>query len=498
MPTVNQDYLCLINVENGKTTFMKVDIPQSTELLVALEQMTANPNRTVLDLQSQMNLTYSQDRRGYINYVSPYGYSSSYIAMTSYPSAMTHEEYCSMLENQAETIRATFDGKNSELRKEDPTLFETKRKEYVEKKLDEYKASLKVSYLSSAKRFIMASDYRTAMMAAKSRPSVKMYSTDTLGWSSFEYRVTDDVTITIGTNFGYGSSSYFHLGLRYKGIDVLPYSFVVKYYHAKMDDLIRYTRRYEVAHESWNLAFEFVEEMANLAAEDPDAFVNETIVNEIREMIGGLRVMLEPSNSFMERYIAAVGAGGRRDYETVRNMDSYDSNKYRVYPEEMGMAVKAEKITGSLDFLSNLMLLSETIPYVKDAIREINAMSVALLPQMEGMIARLDSEIVRLEERLTVEDAKMEKIQAELKPHDEEIDRIYEVRKQDVENLWRSEVETEYREKHVDYAALKEQEAEQSSLISKLWDEKTQRGSFRNRLEKCVKRVEDADIKDVA
>ena len=498
MPTVNQDYLCVISVENGKTSFEKVDIPQSTELLTALDLMAANPNQTVLDLQSRMNLAYPSGRRGYINYVSPYGYSSSYIAMASYPSAMTHEEYCEEVEKQAETAQAAFESKYAELKKEDPGLFEVRRKEYVEKKQEEYKSRLKDSYLSSAQRFIMASDYRSAMIAAKSRPGVRMYSTDTLGWSSFEYRVTDDVTITIGTNFGYGSSSYFHLGLRYKGIDVLPYSFVVKYYHAKMDDIIRYTRRYEVAHESWNLAFDFVERMANLAAEDPDAFVNETIVNEIREMVGGLRVMLEPTNSFMERYIAAIGTGCRKDYETVWNMDRYDRNKYRVYPEEMGMAVKAEKITGSLDFLDNLKRLSETIPYVKDAIGEIIEMSAALLPQMEQMIARLDSEITHLEERLEEENGKLEKIQAELKPHEEKIDRIYESRKKDDENLWRSQVENEYGEKCEEYAELKKQEAELVSQINKLSDEKTQRGSFRNRLEKCVKRVEAADIKAAA
>ena len=105
-----------------------------------------------------------------------------------------------------------------------------------------------------------------------------MYSTDTLGWSDFTYKVTDDVTITIGTNFGYGQSSYFHLGLCYKGIDVLPYSFVTKYYYANMADIIRYTRLYEVKHDSWNVAFEFVERMANLATANPDAFIEETIV----------------------------------------------------------------------------------------------------------------------------------------------------------------------------------------------------------------------------
>lgn len=495
MPTVNQDYLCIISVKNGKTSFEKVDIPRSTELLTTLEQMVANPNRTVIDLQSQMNLTFPPANRGYINYVSPYEYRSSYITMTSYPHAMTHDEYCDDIEKQAEAVRVTFDEKNDNLRREAPDLYEKKKKEYVMKKQEEYEATLKSSYLSSAKRFIMASDYRLATVAAKSRPGVRMYSTDTLGWSSFEYCVTDDVSITIGTNFGYGSSSYFHLGLRYKGIDVLPYSFLVKYYHANMDDIIRYTRRYEVVHESWVLAFDFVQQMANLAAENPDAFVNETIVNEIWEMVGGLRVMLDPSNSYMDRYIAAIGKRGPSDYETVRNMDIYDRNKYRVYPEEMGLAVKAEKITGSLNFLDNLTRLSETIPIVKDAIGEIIGLSAALLPQMESMITRLDSEVTLLEERLAVEVVMLEKIRAELKPHDEKIDWIYESRKKDDENLWRSEVEAEYREKHEDYANLKDEDAEQSSLINKLRDDMTQRGSFRNRLEKCVKRIGDADIK---
>lgn len=497
MSKVNQDYLCLISVENGMTSFERVEIPQSAELVTALEEMAANPNQTVLDLQSRMNLEFSPAERGYINYVSPYTYRSSYIAMTSYPSSRTYEEYSAEMEKEEEAARDSFEKGNAELKK-DPALFEEKKKEYVDKKLAEYQSRAKQTYLSSAKRFIMATNYMAALAAAKSRPDVRMYSTDTLGWSDFDYRVTDDVSITIGTNFGYGSSSYFLLGLRYKGIDILPYSFVVKYYQAKWDDIMRYTRRYEVVSDSWNIAFEFVEMMANLAAQDPDAFVNEVVVNEVREMIGGLRVMLEPSNSFMERYISQVGASGRKDYETVRNMDRYDLAKYRVYPEEMATAVKAEKITGALDFLDNLKLLSETIPSVNDAIREIVELSAALRPQMERMINRLTAEITGLEVRLEEEEAKLAKIQAELKPHEEEIDRIYESRKEEEKNLWRSDVERAYGEKHEAYLKLKNQESEQSSLISGLRDEKFQRGSFKGRLEKCVKRVEDSGIKAAA
>ena len=53
-----------------------------------------------------------------------------------------------------------------------------------------------------------------------------MWSTDTRGWSDFSYKVTDDVTITLGTNFGFGSAAYFKLNLRYKGINILPNGFI--------------------------------------------------------------------------------------------------------------------------------------------------------------------------------------------------------------------------------------------------------------------------------
>ena len=342
MPTVNQDYLSLISVNDGKTTFERADIPQSEELVGALTDMAANPDQTVLDLQSRMDLEFSPEQRGYINYVSPYGYQSAYISGAVYPPSRTYEEYCRGLEQESESAREKFAELNENLR-EDPDLYAEKMKEYVDRKLEVYKSCLKADYLSLAKRFIMANNYRNTLTAARSRQCVRMYSTDTLGWSNFTYPVTDDVTITIGTNFGYGGSSYFHLGLRYKGIDILPYSFMVNYYYADQDDLIRYTRRYVVNHESWNNAFEFVERMANLAAGNPDAFVKEVIVNEVREMVEGLRSMLSSSNVFMEHYIRAAGNARRKDYETVRNMTMDEVKIYRVYPGGWGWSSRPKR-----------------------------------------------------------------------------------------------------------------------------------------------------------
>lgn len=493
MPKVNQDYLCIITVKNSKTAFEKVNIPQSEELVRALENLANNPNRTVLDLQSTMNNSFPPSERGRINYVSPIPYNSSYIDIASYPLSRTNEEYISELDNIAIEAKQSFKRNNEDLLV-NPSQYNEKMREYVENKVNNYKESIKSSFYFTAKRYIMAFNYRKTLNAIKSKPEVRMYSTDTLGWSTFKYQVTDDVVITVATNFGYGSSSYFHLGLQYKGIDILPYSLVVDYYYARMEDISRYTRMYKVDNDSWDLAFKYVEQTANLASEDPKAFVSKEIVNEVHKMIEGLKFVLEPTDRFMESYINAVGTSGRDDYLTVRNMAGHELESYRVYPEEMGMATKAEKITGSLAFLDNLRRLSESVPDIEYAITVIVKLASELLPHIIQMIERLTHEIANLEERLSKEKLEQEKIQTQLKPYENEINQLFESRKKDYDFLTRSEVEKDYRDNNQTYDMLKERDSESSSLIHKLSVEKTMRNSFRNQLNQCIDRAKKAGI----
>ncbi len=498
MPTVNQDYLCLISVENGVTSFEKVDIPQSVELVSALEQMAANPNQTVMDMQSRMNLAFPPASRGYINYVSPSPYYASYICGTYYPKSRTLEEYNAEMERKSQEYGEEFERKNADLKGEDPGLFFQRQGAFLDAKMREYAESLKKDYLSSAKRYIMARNYTVTLNAAKSRSGVRMYSTDTLGWSDFTYKVTDDVTITIGTNFGYGQSSYFHLGLRYKGIDVLPYSFVTKYYFANMADIIRYTRLYEAEHDSWNVAFEFVERMANLAAADPEAFIRETIVNEVREMLGGLRAILESPRRFMDAFAGHAGETARCNYVTVRNMYRTERSTYEAYPQEMSMAVKAEKITGALDFLDNLRKLSEQVPGIGDAAAQICGMASGIVPEIESMMRRLEAELALLDTRLEAKRKELEGVKAEMKPHDDAIERLYEeAKKKDVEAS-RYDIREEYARQHEEYVKLRNQCWAVESEISKMENERRQRASFRTRLGKCVDKVKEAELKAAA
>jgi hypothetical protein len=498
MPTVNQDYLCLINVENGVTCFEKVNIPQSEELVSALEQMAGNPNQTVMDMQSKMNLAFPPTSRGYINYVSPSPYYASYICGTSYPTSRTQDEYNAEMERKSQEYGEEFESMYADMKSENPGLFLQRQAAYLDVQMEEYAESVKKSYLSSAKRYIMAHNYTATLNAAKSRPGVRMYSTDTLGWSDFTYKVTDDVTITIGTNFGYGQSSYFHLGLRYKGIDVLPYSFVTKYYFANMADIIRYTQLYEVEHDSWNVAFEFVERMANLAAATPEAFIKETIVNEVKEMLDGLRAILESPRQFMDAFAGHAGETARCSYVTVRNMYSSERSTYEAYPHEMSMAVKAEKITGALDFLDNLRKLSEQVPGIGDAAAQICEMASSIVPEIESMMRKLGDELALLDTHLEAKRTELEGMNAEMKPHDDAIERLYEEAMEKNGGASRYFIREAYAKQHEDYLVLRNQFQALESEICTLENERRQRASFRTRLGKCVDKVEGAKLKEAA
>ena len=498
MPTVNQDYLCLINVKNGVTCFEKVSIPQSTELVSALEQMAANPNQTVMDMQSRMNIEFPPASREYINYVSPAPYYASYICGTSYPKSRTLEEYNEEMERKSQEYSEEFENNHPTVKSENPEQFFQLQSVYIDNKIKEYAESLKKSYLSASKRYIMAHNYTETLNTTKSRINVRMYSTDTLGWSDFTYKVTDDVIITIGTNFGYGQSSYFHLGIRYKGIDVLPYSFVTKYYYANMADIIRYTRLYEAKHDSWNIAFEFVERMANMAAANPDAFIEETIVNEVKEMLGGLRAIIESPRRFMDAFAGHAGETVRCNYLTVRNMYRDERSTYEVYPQEMSMAVKAEKIAGALDFLDNLRKLSKQVPGIGDAATQICDMASSIVPDIESMAHRLEAELAILDARLEARRNKIEGVRAEMKPHDDAIELLYAQAKEKDNDSSRYDIREEYARQHDNYAKLRNKCWAIESEINKLENERRQRASFLSRLAKCVSKVRETELKTAA
>lgn len=100
--------------------------------------------------------------------------------------------------------------------------------EEIEKQQRERRAEIKNEYVRKIRRCIYAMDYYKALPSVKT--SSLMYFSENIGWYRPDYTITDNVQISVRTNFCYGRSAYFHVNLNYKGINILPYSDIVVYF----------------------------------------------------------------------------------------------------------------------------------------------------------------------------------------------------------------------------------------------------------------------------
>ena len=78
--------------------------------------------------------------------------------------------------------------------------------------------SLKGSYAELCIRYIKQQMLYEAFQNAENNSSVKMYSRESIGWTTFIYEITDDLKACVYTNFAYGNSSFFTLTVSYKDI----------------------------------------------------------------------------------------------------------------------------------------------------------------------------------------------------------------------------------------------------------------------------------------
>jgi hypothetical protein len=123
------------------------------------------------------------------------------------------------------------------------------------------------------------------------------YSHRKIGWSTPVYKVSNNFTIEIKTNFGYGRSSYFLTKLKYKNLNIVPYSDWVEYRYADKFELLKYSQRHDLDNSSWIGSMEYVSSACNLALTNEKAFIKSYIIDECDKMVTVLFIILN-SNSF--------------------------------------------------------------------------------------------------------------------------------------------------------------------------------------------------------
>ena len=506
----NRHFIGVVREIDGYLVYEKDDIPQEDILIGEIEAMKENDNRTLLDVQSLFTEFYPEEnfKGKHYDYLFPKKYNDAYVSGASYPHILTVEEYENKLEEQEKWYRSEeyITGcckEKDELKylKKNATEeeYNSKINELVKEKMKDYVNSLRRGF--SYQNFIYAQRYTAKLRDIKKESNVKMYSTDQIGWKDFEYKVNEDITAYIKTNFGYGVASYFFCNLKYKDINILPYSWPVKYFYVEMVDFVRYTTRYLPRRTSWSEVFDFTVTTANMAKHEPERFIKEWIVNEVEEMMKGLRLYMSSPDAELAEFLNAKRKASIYDIhevaeyafkDVIRNCGNRDREEYKAMPKEKVIAFKAEKITGSLLLLDNLKKLSEIASVIIPYIAEIEEMNLKLQPEIELHLKNISEDINKLNIKLDSVIKELEPLTTKLQYHKNKIDDLLEKTNKGRENkdkISKYEAEKSYEKKHPEYTVLKnriEKLTEQKDALEK---EITRRENFVKILTKCKKRI---------
>ena len=506
----NRHFIGVVREIDGYLVYEKDDIPQEDILIGEIEAMKENDNRTLLDVQSLFTEFYPEEnfKGKHYDYLFSKKYNDAYVSGASYPHILTVEEYENKLEEQEKWYRSEeyITGcckEKDELKylKKNATEeeYNSKINELVKEKMKDYVNSLRRGF--SYQNFIYAQRYTAKLREIKKESNVKMYSTDQIGWKDFEYKVNEDITAYIKTNFGYGVASYFFCNLKYKDINILPYSWPVKYFYVEMVDFVRYTRRYLPRRTSWSEVFDFTVTTANMAKHEPERFIKEWIVNEVEEMMKGLRLYMSSPDAELAEFLNAKRKASIYDIhevaeyafkDVIRNCGNRDREEYKAMPKEKVIAFKAEKITGSLLLLDNLKKLSEIASVIIPYIAEIEEMNLKLQPEIELHLKNISEDINKLNIKLNSVIKELEPLTTKLQYHKNKIDDLLEKTNKGRENkdkISKYEAEKSYEKKHPEYTVLKnriEKLTEQKDALEK---EITRRENFVKILTKCKKRI---------
>lgn len=467
--TVNADYIASVFLNaRGQLEYRETTIKKNKnnkEILNQMKDMVGNPNRSLLDLQEKAaGLVISKDSH---RVCIPYEYNDVYIHAPFLPEEISFKEYGKRCKEEKESLLA-------EKRKKE----ENGKSFNIEKEYNKFLHGLKAAYYEAISNYVVADEYITGLNLIKADSRHLMYSTENIGWTVFNYPISDTVNFEVRTNFGYGRSAYFYVNLSYKGIDIIPYADIVKYYYADMKQIGRYTRQYLPIHGSWPISLNFVVETANLAASDPDKFVETWIKNELSEMMQGLRRLRDDTCNEIHRFESDI-RDDAENFISVRNIIGDDLKDLAMFPEEFPVCYKAYKISGALNFLKNMEQLSAMYTFVSDYIDELKQINQSILPEVEAVIKQIRLSLVTLEAKFDDLEAKLEAVEKKIQPFRHALEEL----KDDKGYFEQKEITRNFKSMNPKYAKLSDEIRDINQQRHKIRQLIIKRESFKTGLE---------------
>ena len=468
MGNINETQILVLKEHGGYLQVSSIPIEDCSFIINEINSAVKNPKKTLLDVQciflNNFNSIYN-----YYDYLYPYLYSHSYVSGAIRPKKYTYDEY-----------KATLDKAIKEKIKD-------KNIDNVTKIITDETKSLKQDYASSCIRHIKQQMLYKTFLKVANDPSIKMYSRESIGWNNFEYIITDDLKVSVYTNLGYGSASYFTMTISYKGIIIAPCSHIVKYYKANMTEIIHCTRDYYVDKDSWQPMFEFVNDFTNRSLSNPESIVESYIMNEIDEMMEGLRnIMSNPSEVINMFKTQKTNLSDYLHLRLINPLNNDEKLRFDVFPNEMPIIFKSEKLAQATKTLERLKELSEIHSKTNTYIEEILNMVIKLNPDIEKTIKNIQIDIDKLiSQRIPKENLK-ESLQTQINKFELELDNILEKLPKDADWMEKFATRKQYEEEHPMYVDTKEMLQKTINEISEINYKIYSRNSLIERLSSCA------------
>lgn len=469
MQGINYNYVLGVVENNNRLEVVQEPIERSSHLLSELYRMVNDGRKTVLDMQTLFEQTIKVPQRTFY-YCLRYDYLAKYIDGTCAP-LINEEQYQKKINSYISS-----QSKGSE----------EARKREANKKLKQVRYENYSNYLKCY-------DYHLACKRLTSKRNFRMLSSESLGWTEYNYHIDRNFKVNLSTNFCYGNSAYFHLTVKYKNIVVAPYSYLVRYYNANMVQLCSCTRAYDVSRNSWKPAFDFVTDFVNRGKEDPKGFVEKYIKNEVLVMISGLQNIVQNPTETVRVMIddRKNNFNNPNMLKFVTDMPLDDLVFFNIYPEEFETMFIAEKITCALDVLESLNSLLPILPEVEDAIKGIKNLNCQIIPKISTMLSSIEPEIKKLQKRRDSYDRQLNRLKEQKKPFDEKIERKWKRESKRDSSKTKREVEQEFCKRHPELLEIKEKIMKTRSNCIKTSSELNSRIKIKNRLENCLNKIND-------
>lgn len=218
------------------------------------------------------------------------------------------------------------------------------------------------------------------------------------GWSNPEYQLSDNFTVELKTNFGYGGASYFYIRLKYKNIEITPFSEWIDYEIANFSEIIRYTKSFAyrflkgtykgkrvyrqiIENSNWQDAIDYTMIACNCSLQDELDFIIKYVIDECEKMVIGLEKIISISEfTFIGEHNAHY---------------KVDKKGHQL------MEFRGEKISGALDFISKILEF-EKIAEIKSFIHRIEECNKKIQPLLVEELKSIELKLIAFNSELTI------------------------------------------------------------------------------------------------